>query len=57
MKSDDKQFYLGNKKLPRPGVEFEWTPTMVKDLKKCKQNILYSKTFPMLLIGVRKVLF
>ena len=41
MKSEDKQFYLGNKKLPRPGVEFEWTPTMVKDLKKCKQNILY----------------
>ena len=41
MKPEDKQFYLGNKKLPRAGVEFEWTPKMVKDLKKCKQNILY----------------
>lgn len=38
---DDKQYYLGNKSLPRPGVEFEWTPEMVKDLKKCKQNILF----------------
>ena len=40
-KSEDKQFYLGNKNLPKPEVEFEWTPQMVKDLKKCKKNILH----------------
>ena len=40
-KQDDKQYYLGNKNLPRSGVEFEWTPKMVNDLKKCKRNILY----------------
>jgi hypothetical protein len=36
-----KQFYLGNKSLPRQGAEFEWTPEMVAVLKKCKKNILY----------------
>ena len=40
-KQDEKQYYLGNKNLPRPGVEFEWTPQMVNDLKKCKRNILF----------------
>ena len=37
----DKHFYLGNKKLPRPNAEFEWTPEMVRHLKKAKKNILY----------------
>ena len=40
-KPEDKQYYLGNKKLPRAGVEFDWTPKMVNDLKKCKKNILF----------------
>ena len=40
-KQDDKQYYLGNKNLPRAGVEFEWTPEMINDLKKCKKNILF----------------
>ena len=39
-KKDDK-FYLGNINLPNPDMEFEWTPEMVKDLKKARQNILY----------------
>jgi|21_taG_2_1085346.scaffolds.fasta_scaffold02152_6 hypothetical protein len=40
-KQEDDKFYLGNKNLPRPDQEFEWTPKMVRDLKKCRQNILY----------------
>ena len=39
-KKEDK-FYLGNKDLPNANMEFEWTPQMVKTLKKAKQNILY----------------
>ena len=39
-KKEDK-FYLGNKDLPNANMEFEWTPEMVKTLKKAKQNILY----------------
>ena len=38
---DDKKYYLGNKNLPRPDVEFEWTPHMVAELKKARRNILY----------------
>ena len=37
----NKHYYLGNKNLPRGSAEFEWTPGMVKDLKKAKRNILY----------------
>ena len=39
-KKDDK-FYLGNTNLPNPNMEFEWTPEMVKSLKKARQNILH----------------
>ena len=39
-KKEDK-YYLGNKDLPNANMEFEWTPEMVKTLKKAKQNILY----------------
>ena len=38
---EGRQFYLGNKNLPRSGAEFEWTPEMVATLKKCKRNILH----------------
>ena len=37
----EKHYYLGNKNLPRPSAEFEWTPEMVNNLKKCKRNILF----------------
>ena len=37
----ESRCYLGNKKLPRPNAEFEWTPQMVHNLKKCKKNILF----------------
>jgi hypothetical protein len=37
----DKHLYLGNKHLPTDRAEFEWTPEMVANLKKCKKNLLY----------------
>lgn len=37
----NKHLYLGNKNLPTDRAEFEWTPTMVADLKKCKKNLLH----------------
>jgi len=38
---DPKHVYMGNKNLPTSKAEFEWTSKMVKDLKKCGQNLLY----------------
>ena len=38
---EHQHYYLGNKNLPRSTAEFEWTPKMVHDLKKCKKNILH----------------
>ena len=40
-KKDEDKYYLGNKNLPSANMEFEWTPKMVRELKKAKQNILY----------------
>lgn len=37
----DKHYYLGNKDLPTSSAVFEWTPRMVKDIKKCHKNLLY----------------
>ena len=36
-----KQTYLNNPNLPRSGALFEYTPEMVKEIKKCSQNILH----------------
>ena len=36
-----KHLYMGNKNLPTDRAEFEWTPTMVASLKKCKKNLLH----------------
>jgi hypothetical protein len=41
MNSNNRDFYLGNKNLPTQHAEFEWTPKMLRDLKKCTRNILY----------------
>jgi hypothetical protein len=38
---DDKQFYRGDKKLLKDGAQFEWTPKMVKETQKCKDDIIY----------------
>ena len=37
----DKHYYLGNKHLPSQNAEFDWTPAMVADLKKCEKNLLH----------------
>jgi len=39
MKSNDR--YLGNPNLPTPAAEFEYTPEMIKEMGKCKSNILH----------------
>lgn len=36
-----KHLYMGNKNLPTLNAEFEWTPKMVADLKKCRRNLLH----------------
>jgi hypothetical protein len=36
-----KQIYMNNPALPTAGADFEWTPEMVSELKKCKENILH----------------
>jgi hypothetical protein len=36
-----KQTYLNNPNLPTSGAVFEYTPKMVKEIKKCGQNILH----------------
>ena len=38
---NNKDFYLGNKNLPTDRAQFEYTPEMVKNLKKARQNLLY----------------
>jgi len=42
----DKQNYMNNPNLPTNRAEFEYTPAMVKELKKCEKNILhFAKSF------------
>ena len=38
---DEKQFYRGDKKLPKENAQFNFTPAMVKELKNCKDNIVH----------------
>lgn len=38
---NDSQFYRGDKNLPKEDAQFEWTPKMVKELKKCKDHIIH----------------
>ena len=40
-KQNDKQFYLGNDKLPTKQATFEWTQDMVASLKKCSTNLVH----------------
>ncbi len=41
MNEKKEKFYLNNENLPSQTTEFEWTPEMVLELKKCKQDIVY----------------
>ena len=36
-----KEIYMNNPALPTAGAGFEWTPAMVAELKKCRENILH----------------
>lgn len=38
---DYDQSYLRNKRLPRPDAQFNWTPEMIAEIKKCKDDIHY----------------
>jgi hypothetical protein len=38
---DYDQTYLRNKRLPRPDAQFNWTPEMVAEIKKCTNDIHY----------------
>lgn len=38
---DDSQYYRGDKKIPKVDAQFEWTPAMVNELKKCRDDIIY----------------
>jgi len=41
-----RDYYLGNPNLPGSNTKFEWTPKMLKELKKASQNLLYfAETF------------
>lgn len=38
---NDFQYYRGDKNVPKSEAQFEWTPKMVQELKKCKEDIIY----------------
>ena len=40
-KKDTGMYYMGNENLPNRNWEGEYTPQMIKDLKKAGKNILY----------------
>ena len=41
MKPNNRDFYLGNKNLPTSSAKFEYTPEMIRHLKKASSNLLY----------------
>lgn len=36
-----ERMYMGNPNVPAKGAEFEYTPEMVKEIEKCRKDILY----------------
>lgn len=44
-KTKDQTFYLGNKNLPVPETEFQWTQEMVEDLERARKSILHFSRF------------
>lgn len=44
-KRSDQTFYLGNKNLPVPETEFQWTQEMVEDLERARKSILHFSKF------------
>lgn len=41
MRENSKEYYLGNQNLPNQHAQFEYTPEMVRDLKKAQANLLF----------------
>lgn len=37
----ENYYYRGSKNVPIAGAEYPWTPAMVQELKKCKDDIIY----------------
>jgi hypothetical protein len=35
------QYYRGDKNVPKSEAQFEWTPKMIQELKRCKEDIIY----------------
>ena len=44
-KAPKETFYLGNKNLPVPETQFNWTPEMVEDLERARKSILHFSRF------------
>jgi hypothetical protein len=44
-KNKDQNFYLGNKNLPIPETNFQWTPEMVENLERARKSILHFSKF------------
>lgn len=40
-KGPKEKFYLGNTNLPTAQTEYDYTPDMIKEIAKCKKNILH----------------
>jgi hypothetical protein len=40
-KGPKEKFYLGNTNLPTAQTEYDYTPQMIKEIAKCKKNILH----------------
>ena len=40
-KTKQQGYYLGNKHLPTKDAEFEWTPKMIREIKKSSGNLLF----------------
>ena len=44
-KAVKETFYLGNKNLPVPETNFQWTPEMIEDLERARKSILHFSRF------------
>ena len=44
-KAVKETFYLGNKNLPVPETNFQWSPEMVEDLERARKSILHFSRF------------
>ena len=40
-KGPKEKFYLGNSNLPTANTEYDYTPDMIKEIAKCRKNILH----------------